>query len=231
LVYSSSVITIGRCDLERTKPGLSLNTACLFTISAPSGAGKTSLVKALLERRAESVVVCVSHSTRAIRPGEVDGEAYHFVSLEVFDKMVDDDEFLEHARVFDNCYGTARASVDALLASGKHVILEIDWQGARQVKAKMSETVSIFILPPSREELERRLRDRGTDNESTIARRMRDADREMSHYHDAEYLVINDAFEQALFDLDAIIHTQGLTLARQKLKNKALVDSIPPEME
>jgi len=208
-----------------------LNTACLFTISAPSGAGKTSLVKALLERRAKSVVVCVSHSTRAIRPGEVDGEAYHFVSLEVFDKMVDDDDFLEHARVFDNSYGTARTSVDALLASGKHVILEIDWQGARQVKAKMPETVSIFILPPSREELERRLRDRGTDNESTIARRMRDADREMSHYHDAEYLVINDAFEQALFDLDAIIHTQGLTLARQKLKNKALVDSIPPEME
>ena len=231
LVYSASVITIERRDLERTKPGISLNTACLFTISAPSGAGKTSLVKALLERRAESVVVCVSHSTRAIRPGEVDGEAYHFVSLEVFDKMVDDDEFLEHARVFDNCYGTARASVDALLASGKHVILEIDWQGARQVKAKMPETVSIFILPPSREELEHRLRDRGTDNESTIARRMRDADREMSHYHDAEYLVINDAFEQALFDLDAIIHTQGLTLARQKLKNQALVDSIPPEME
>ena len=208
-----------------------MNTACLFTISAPSGAGKTSLVKALLERRAESVVVCVSHSTRAIRPGEVDGEAYHFVLLEAFEKMVGNDEFLEHARVFDNSYGTARASVDALLASGKHVILEIDWQGARQVKAKMPETVSIFILPPSREELEHRLRDRGTDNESTIARRMRDADREMSHYHDAEYLVINDAFEQALFDLDAIIHTQGLTLARQKLKNQALVDSIPPEME
>jgi guanylate kinase len=208
-----------------------LNTACLFTISAPSGAGKTSLVKALLERRAESVVVCVSHSTRAIRPGEVDGEAYHFVSLEAFEKMVGNDEFLEHARVFDNCYGTARASVDALLASGKHVILEIDWQGARQVKAKMPETVSIFILPPSREELERRLRDRGTDNESTIARRMRDADREMSHFQDAEYLVINDVFDQALIDLDAIIHTQGLTLARQKLKNQALVDSIPPEME
>jgi guanylate kinase len=145
--------------------------------------------------------------------------------------MVGNDEFLEHARVFDNCYGTARASVDALLASGKHVILEIDWQGARQVKAKMPETVSIFILPPSREELERRLRDRGTDNESTIARRMRDADREMSHFQDAEYLVINDVFDQALIDLDAIIHTQGLTLARQKLKNQALVDSIPPEME
>lgn len=207
-----------------------MNTACLFTISAPSGAGKTSLVKALLEKRAESVTVCISHSTRAIRPGEVDGQAYHFVSLDVFEQMIANDEFLEHARVFDNCYGTARASVDALLASGRHVILEIDWQGARQVKAKIPETVSIFILPPSREALEGRLRDRGTDDEATIARRMRDADREMSHYHDAEYLVINDEFEQALFDLDAIIHTQGLTLARQKLKNRALVDSIPPEI-
>jgi len=208
-----------------------LNTACLFTISAPSGAGKTSLVKALLEKRADAVAVCVSHSTRAIRPGEIDGKAYHFVALEQFRRMVDNDEFLEHAQVFDNCYGTARASVDTLLASGKHVILEIDWQGARQVKAKLPETVSIFILPPSREELEQRLRLRGTDDESTISRRMRDADREMSHYHDAEYLVINDAFEQALFDLDAIIHTQGLTLARQKLKNQSLVDSIPGEIK
>jgi guanylate kinase len=208
-----------------------LNTACLFTISAPSGAGKTSLVKALLEKRADAAAVCVSHSTRAIRPGEVDGKAYHFVTLEQFNSMVDNDEFLEHAQVFDNCYGTARASVDALLVSGKHVILEIDWQGARQVKHKIPETVSIFILPPSREELEQRLRLRGTDDERTISRRMRDADREMSHYHDAEYLVINDAFEQALFDLDSIIHTQGLTLARQKLKNRSLVDSIPDEIK
>ena len=208
-----------------------MNTACLFTISAPSGAGKTSLVKALLEKRADAVAVCVSHSTRAIRPGEVDGKAYHFVTLEEFNSMIDNDEFLEHAQVFDNCYGTARASVDALLASGKHVILEIDWQGARQVKTKIPETVSIFILPPSREELEQRLRLRGTDDERTISRRMRDADREMSHYHDAEYLVINDTFEQALFDLDAIIHTQGLTLARQKLKNQSLVASIPDEIK
>ena len=206
-----------------------MNTACLFTISAPSGAGKTSLVKALLQKRAETVTVCVSHSTRPIRSGEIDGEAYHFVSPQQFDAMVASGEFLEHAQVFDNYYGTARASVESLLASGKHVILEIDWQGARQVKAKMPETVGIFILPPSREELEQRLRDRGTDDESIIARRMRDADREMSHYHDAEYLVINDVFDQALFDLDAIIHTQGLTLARQKLKHQDLVASIPPE--
>ena len=208
-----------------------MNTACLFTISAPSGAGKTSLVKALLEKRAAEVAVCVSYSTRAIRPGEVDGKAYHFVALEQFNNMVDGDEFLEHAQVFDNCYGTTRASVEALLASGRHVILEIDWQGARQVKARMPQTISIFILPPSREELEQRLRLRGTDDESTIKRRMRDADREMSHFHDAQFLVINDVFEQALFDLDAIIHAQGLTLARQKLKNRLLVDSIPAEIE
>jgi guanylate kinase len=208
-----------------------VSIACLFTISAPSGAGKTSLVKALLEKCGSSLAVSVSHSTRAIRPGEIDGEAYHFVGLAEFNQMVADDEFLEHARVFDNCYGTARGSVDALLASGKHVILEIDWQGARQVKEKLPETVSIFILPPSREQLEQRLRARGTDDEDTIERRMRDADLEMSHYHDAEYLVINDDFEQALFDLDAIIHSQGLTLERQVLKNLALIESIPVDME
>ena len=208
-----------------------MKTACLFTISAPSGAGKTSLVRALLEKRAGSVAVCVSHTTRPMRPGDVDGSDYHFVSREQFEHMVDSGEFLEHARVFDNLYGTASASAESLLAGGKHVILEIDWQGARQVKAKMPDTVGIFILPPSREVLEQRLRDRGTDDEDTIERRMRAADREMSHYHDAEYLVINDGFEQALDDLDAIIHAQGLTLARQKLKHRRLVESIPPEID
>jgi guanylate kinase len=208
-----------------------VRTACLFTISAPSGAGKTSLVKALLEKRGASVAVSVSHSTRSIRPGEVDGVAYHFVSMAEFEQMVANDEFLEHARVFDNCYGTARCSVDELLASGKHVILEIDWQGARQVKARLSDTIGIFILPPSRELLEQRLRARGTDDEAIIARRMRDADREMSHYSDAEYLVINDDFEQALYDLDAIIHSQGLTLQRQVLKHQPLIESIPVEID
>ena len=207
-----------------------MKTACLFTISAPSGAGKTSLVKALLGKRGASVAVSVSHSTRSIRPGEVNGVAYHFVSLAEFEEMVTAGEFLEHARVFDNCYGTARGSVEELLASGKHVILEIDWQGARQVKTKLPDTVGIFILPPSREVLEQRLRARGTDDEAIIARRMRDADREMSHYHDAEYLVINDDFDQALFDLEAIIHSQGLTRERQVLKNEALIESIPDEI-
>ena len=177
----------------------------LILISAPSGAGKTSLVKALLAKRADSVAVSVSHSTRAKRPGEVDGEAYHFVSAETFEAMVSRGEFLEHARVFDNYYGTARSSVEEMLASGLHVILEIDWQGARQVKAKLPDTVGIFILPPSREELERRLRDRATDDEAIIARRMRDADREMSHYGDAEYLVINDDFDTALSELVDIV--------------------------
>ena len=208
-----------------------MTTACLFTISAPSGAGKTSLVKALLEKRGVSVAVSVSHSTRPIRPGEVDGVAYHFVSLAEFEQMVANDEFLENARVFDNCYGTARSSVESLLTSGKHVILEIDWQGARQVKAKLPDTMGIFILPPSREQLEQRLRARGTDDETVIARRMRDADREMSHFHDAEYLVINDNFEQALFDLEAIIHSQGLTRERQASKNQPLIASIRAENE
>ncbi|HKJ49868.1 MAG TPA: guanylate kinase [Gammaproteobacteria bacterium] len=208
-----------------------MSTACLFTISAPSGAGKTSLVRALLERRADSAAVCVSHTTRPMRPGDVDGSDYHFVSRRRFEAMIAADEFLEHARVFDNLYGTARASVEELLASGRHVILEIDWQGARQVKAKMPDTVGIFILPPSRDVLEQRLRARATDDEETITRRMRDADREMSHYNDAEYLVINDDFEQALFDLDSIIHSQGLTRERQKRKNRALIDSIPPETD
>ena len=128
-------------------------------------------------------------------------------------------------------FSNTRGFSITITASGKHVILEIDWQGARQVKEKLPDTVGIFILPPSREQLERRLRARATDDDAVIERRMRDADREMAHYHDAEYLVINDDFEQALFDLDAIIHSQGLTRERQVLKNRALIESIPPEID
>ncbi len=208
-----------------------MKKTCLFTVSAPSGAGKTSLIRALLEKRSGSVAVCVSHTTRAKRPGDVDGSDYHFVAREEFERMVAEDEFLEHAQVFDNWYGTARASVESLLDSGRHVILEIDWQGARQVKTKMPDTICIYILPPSRQELERRLRSRATDDESIIARRMADADREMSHYQDAEYLVVNEDFERALADLDAIIRAQGLTLARQMRRHADLVASIPPEID
>jgi len=207
-----------------------MNTACLFTISAPSGAGKTSLIKALLKKKPDSMVVSVSHSTRTKRPGEVDGADYHFIDIGQFQTLVENGEFLGPAQVFDKHYGTARASVENLLESGRHVILELDWQGARQVKQKMPETVCVYILPPSRAALEQRLTDRATDARSTIERRMMDADREMSHYNDAEYLVINEDFAQALYDLECIIHSQGLTLSRQKAKNKALIDSIPKEV-
>jgi guanylate kinase len=207
-----------------------MNTACLFTISAPSGAGKTSLVKALLAKKPMELAVSVSHATRDIRPGEVSGADYHFVSLNQFESMIRNDEFIEHAQVFDNLYGTAQQSVEGILDSGKHVILEIDWQGARQVKQKLPETVCIFILPPSREALEQRLVDRDTDDQTTIKRRMKSADREMSRWNDAEYLVVNEDFDQALYDLECIIHAQGMTKQRQILKNKVLIASIPKEM-
>ncbi len=205
-----------------------MNTSCLFTLSAPSGAGKTSLVKALLEK-SDEVAVCVSHATRAMRPGEVDGEDYHFISIDEFERMVANDEFLEHAQVFDNYYGTSQREVEKLLAQGKNVILEIDWQGARQVKQKLPHTVAIFILPPSRDALKQRLTGRGTDDAAIIERRMRDADNEMSHYSDAEYLIINDDFDQALFDLESVIHSQTLTLERQKLRHSNLIASIEKE--
>jgi guanylate kinase len=207
-----------------------MNTACLFTISAPSGAGKTSLVKALLAKKPMELAVSVSHTTRDIRPGEASGGDYHFVCLNQFESMIQNDEFIEHAQVFDNLYGTAQQSVEGILDSGKHVILEIDWQGARQVKHKLPETVCIFILPPSREALEQRLVDRGTDDQTTIKRRMKSADREMSRWNDAEYLVVNEDFDQALYDLECIIHAQGMTKQRQILKNKTLIASIPKEM-
>jgi len=205
-----------------------MKTSCLFTISAPSGAGKTSLVKALLNNNPD-VAVSVSHATRGKRPGEVDGQDYHFVDIERFEHMVEEDAFLEHAKVFDNYYGTSQRAVEDLLAAGKHVILEIDWQGAQQVKRKLPDTVAIFILPPSRDALRQRLMGRATDNVTVIERRMAEADREMSHYSDAEYLVINDDFEQALRDLEAIVHTQGLTLDRQKQRFPELIASIEAE--
>ncbi len=204
-----------------------MKQSALFTISAPSGAGKTSLVKALLEKRPDEVTVSVSHATRPMRPGEVDGRDYHFVSIEEFERMVEAGEFLEYAKVFDNYYGTSRKAVEELLQQGRHVILEIDWQGARQVKQQIPETIAVFILPPSREELRRRLTGRGTDDESVIERRMADADREMAHYRDAEYLVINDIFDDALFDLECIIHGESLRRERQERRHAELIASIP----
>ncbi|MCC6708812.1 MAG: guanylate kinase [Gammaproteobacteria bacterium] len=180
----------------------------LFVVSAPSGGGKTSLVRTLLNR-AGNLRVSTSHTTRARRSGEQDGIDYHFIDEATFEAMVAAGEFLEHARVFDHYYGTARAPVSARLAAGEDVILEIDWQGARTIRAAVATTISIFILPPSIEELERRLTNRG-DKAETIVRRMRDAVNEMSHFGEYDYLVINDDFERAAAALVAIVGASRL---------------------
>jgi guanylate kinase len=197
----------------------------LYIISAPSGAGKTSLVKALLQNTGR-LQVSVSHTTRAMRPGEVDGKDYHFVNVETFRTMVTDNAFLEHAQVFDNHYGTSRSAALDLLKRGVDVILEIDWQGARQVRQMMPGTVSIFVLPPSREALEQRLRGRGQDSDEIIARRMRDAVSEMSHCFEFDYLVINDDFDTALGELAAIIAANRLREPRQAAAHGALIKAL-----
>lgn len=176
----------------------------LYIIAAPSGAGKTSLVKALLDST-PGITVSVSHTTRKPRPGEKDGEHYYFVDVARFEFMRDNYEFLEYARVFDNYYGTSSQAVESTLEQGLDVILEIDWQGAQQVRRLYPDACSIFILPPSRQALEERLRSRGQDDEATVARRMRDAVTEMSHYQEFDYLVINDVFDEALELLRAIV--------------------------
>lgn len=187
----------------------------LYVIAAPSGAGKTSLVKALLERH-RGLRVSVSHTTRKARPAEIDGRDYFFVAPEQFAALRAQDEFLEHAQVFDNSYGTSREQVESALASGADVILEIDWQGARQVRARMPEAETIFVLPPSREALEQRLRSRRTDSDEVIARRLRDAVADMSHWDEFDYVVVNDDFDQALGELTGIVQGAGTKLRRDR---------------
>lgn len=188
--------------------------ASLYVISAPSGAGKTSLVKALVEST-PGLLVSVSHTTRPPRPGEENGEHYHFVSGAEFDALREEGRFLESARVFDHQYGTSRDWVAERLAEGLDVILEIDWQGARQVRNHLPESVSVFILPPSRDELQRRLRGRGQDSEEVVARRMRDAVAELRHFEESDYLVMNEDFDQALAELRCIVLAGRLGLAEQ----------------
>ncbi len=196
----------------------------LFIISAPSGAGKTSLVKALIDC-VENLTVSTSHTTRAMRPGEVNGVDYHFVESSEFLKMVERKAFLEHAEVFDNFYGTAQESIETQLHQGLDVILEIDWQGAAQVRKRIPDAISIFILPPSREALHERLQGRGQDNEEIIERRMRDAVSESSHYSESDYLIINDDFTAALDELSQLIVSQRLQTSRQAaLFNKIIAD-------
>lgn len=196
-------------------------TGTLYTVSAPSGAGKTSLVKALIEST-EQIQVSVSHTTRPMRPGEIDGINYHFVSNEDFNAMLAEDAFLESAKVFDNQYGTSRKWVEETLQQGIDVILEIDWQGAEQIK-KMLPCTAVFILPPSKEELESRLTNRGQDDTEIIAKRMSEAQSEMSHYPSADFLVINDNFDTALGDLQALIRAKRLEKAPQQQRHAELL--------
>ncbi|BFM13752.1 guanylate kinase [Simiduia litorea] len=194
----------------------------LFTVSAPSGAGKTSLVAALVDAM-EGIRVSVSHTTRAMRPGEQDGVNYHFVSRETFTEMLNNTAFLEHAQVFSNFYGTSKSWVEQQLASGMDVILEIDWQGAEQVRRLIPDTIGLFILPPSRAALHQRLTGRGQDSQDIIDARMKEAINEMTHYVEADYLIINDQFDVALDDFKALVISQRLTQQRQAQRHQPLL--------
>ncbi len=200
-------------------------TGTLYIISAPSGAGKTSLVKALLAQDSQ-VQVSVSDTTRAMREGEVDGVDYNFVEMSVFDQQITQAVYLEYAEVFTNKYGTSKNWVDAKLATGVDVILEIDWQGAQQVRELVNEAVSIFILPPSQPELLKRLQGRGTDEQSVVDHRMDNAVGEMEHYDEFDYLVINDDFNDALAQLQAVFNAQRLLLANQSQRHGALLSKL-----
>lgn len=197
----------------------------LYIVSAPSGAGKTSLVKALLDST-EQIRVSVSHTTRAMRPGEVDGVNYHFVAREDFLAMLEEDAFLEHAEVFGNLYGTSQRWVEQTLAEGLDLILEIDWQGAQQVRRLMPHAQSIFILPPTQEALRHRLNNRGQDSEAIIEQRMREAVSEMSHYVEYDYVVINDQFSHALEDLKAIFRARQLHQHVQQRRHAGLLECL-----
>jgi guanylate kinase len=187
----------------------------LFVIAAPSGAGKTSLVRALMQRR-PALRFSISYTTRKQRPNERDEHDYFFVNKEKFEQMRDAGEFLEHARVFDNYYGTSRKQVERLLDEGQDVLLEIDWQGAQQIRRTLPECRTIFVLPPSREALEQRLRGRGTDSDEVIARRLRDSLADLSHWNEFDYIVVNDDFDRATDELEAIVTGKGEHLRRDR---------------
>jgi guanylate kinase len=197
----------------------------LYIISAPSGGGKTSLVNALLQS-VPNLEVSISYTTRAKRPGEKDNVDYHFVDKTTFKKLVEQKAFLEHAKVFNNDYGTSKQWVEDKLTAGIDVILEIDWQGAKQIRNLLPEAIGIFILPPSWQTLETRLRERAQDNETVIANRMAQARHEISHYAEYDYLIVNDNFAKALSDLTAILQVRRLRLTVQKITQAKLLTSL-----
>ncbi len=202
-----------------------MSTGTLYIISAPSGAGKTSLVKALVESM-DHISVSISHTTRTMRPGEQDGVDYHFVNRQKFTALVEQREFIEYAQVFDHWYGTARSELTAQLQQGEDVILEIDWQGARQVRDSFEHCLSIFIVPPSRDALEHRLRGRAQDTEEAIQRRLSEAVAEMQHLAEFDYLVINDEFDTALDDLRSIVVARRLRLENQRNVHQNLISKL-----
>ncbi|CAH8191471.1 guanylate kinase [Vibrio aestuarianus] len=202
----------------------------LYIVSAPSGAGKSSLISAMLETNpAYAMKVSVSHTTRGMRPGEQDGVHYHFVQKEQFETLIAQGEFLEHAEVFGNYYGTSRIWIENNLDKGIDVFLDIDWQGARQIREQMPLAKSVFILPPSNGELERRLNTRGQDSEAVIAKRMAEAKSEISHYDEYDYLIINDDFDTALIDFKAIIRAERLKQDKQAAKYNGMLKALLAE--
>ena len=204
----------------------------LFILAAPSGAGKSSLIKALLEKHPSSdehnnaMQVSVSHTTRASRPGEIDGVHYHFVGRTEFEALIEQGAFFEHAEVFGNYYGTSKVVIERTLRQGIDVFLDIDWQGARQVKAQIPDTATIFVAPPSKEELKRRLTERGQDSAEIIEQRMTKAVSEISHYHEFDFIVVNDNFTAALSELDAIVTTRRLRKEKQIIRHQQLFDNL-----
>lgn len=204
----------------------------LFILAAPSGAGKSSLIKALLEKHPatdahnNAMQVSVSHTTRAPRPGEVDGVHYHFVDHAEFESLIEQQAFFEHAEVFGNYYGTSKIVIEETLRQGIDVFLDIDWQGARQVKAQIPDTATIFVAPPSKEELKRRLTERGQDSAEIIEQRMTKAVSEISHYHEFDFVVVNDNFSAALSELDAIVTTRRLRKEKQIIRHQKLFDNL-----
>lgn len=198
----------------------------LFVVAAPSGAGKTSLVAALLSALPGELALSISHTTRPIRTGEEDGVNYHFTPRETFDAMIKDNQFLEYADVFGNLYGTASESLNRQRESGNDVVLEIDWQGANQVRAAFPDTISIFVLPPSRKELLARLTGRGQDSDEVIEHRTAQAHTELSQYNDFDYLVINDDFSTATKDMMAIVRAARSRREVVKHRHQALIDDL-----
>ncbi len=201
------------------------NCGMLYIISAPSGAGKTSLVKALLEE-VDFIEVSVSYTTRAQRPGEGEGIDYHYVKQETFEQMIADDQFIEHAQVFGNYYGTSKKQIKEKLEAGIDIILEIDWQGAQQVEKQFEHCTMVFILPPSRHELLSRLQERGQDADEVINNRMNEAIEQLSHYKEFEYLIVNDQFSHALGELKALISAFRLRQTSQCRRHHELIKAL-----